>query len=99
MGMTSRNTLGSDTFGTTQIRTDEYIIMAEVMVENGQTIEAAAIQISAIDDMLSLQRMQSIIQQNRYTATGKIRKNSSLSDLIDNVVGRLVGELKEIETN
>jgi hypothetical protein len=96
--MENRNILGSDIFGTTQIRTDEYILLAQIKVDNGTSVAAAAAEISAIDDMLSMQRIGCIIQKHRFTATGKIRKNASLSDLIDNRVGMLVEELKEINT-
>lgn len=94
--MENRNKLGSDIFGTTQIRTDEYILLAQIKVENGTSVAAAAAEISAVDDMLRMQRIGCIIQKHRFTATGKIRKNASLLDLIDNRVGMLVGELKEI---
>lgn len=87
---------GSETFGTGIIRTDEYVMMAQVMVENGQTVPEAAIQISAIDDMLRIHRMQLIISSNRFTATGRLRKNATLLDMIDKRVDKMCEELEEL---
>lgn len=40
---------GSEIFGTTVVRTDEYILLASVMVENGSSIPRADLDIMATD--------------------------------------------------
>jgi hypothetical protein len=89
--------LGSEVFGTTQIKTDEYIMLAKVMVENGSPLEQADAEIHAIDDMLSMQKISSIINSRRFTSSGRIRKDSRLSDMISNRLDKLLIELKEME--
>lgn len=87
---------GSETFGTSVIRTDEYVMMAGVMIENGSTTARAMAEIQALDDMLSMQRMQAIIIGQQYTKTGRLRKNSTLGDMINGRLDLLIDELKQI---
>jgi hypothetical protein len=91
-----RKLLGSATFGTTQVKTDEYVMLAKTIVENGSSLEQADIEIRAIDDMLSMQQINPIIQANRFTPTGRIRKNNNLSDMISLRIDKLMDELKEV---
>jgi len=86
--------LGSITFKTTVIRTDEYLIMAKVMKDDGLTNKEAFLHISALDDMLSLLRIQTIIVGMSRTATGRLRKNSSFSSLIEHRIELLIDDLK-----
>lgn len=86
---------GSEIFGTTVINTEDYILMARVMKEGGSDVETISKDIELIDDLLSVQRMQSIIQFNRFTATGRIRKNSSLSDMINTRLDNFISDLKQ----
>lgn len=88
---------GSPTFGTTNVKTDEYIILAKTMVANGTPIEQAALDIAAIDDMLSLLKVSQIIRVNRFTKSGKIRKDASLMDLIDKRVDQLLEDSKQLQ--
>ena len=89
-------TPGSLTFDTSVVRTDEYILLAETIVENGATVEEAAITISAIDDMLAIQRMECIANAVRFTPTGRLRKNVSMLDMISGRLDQLLVELGEI---
>lgn len=86
--------LGSVTFKTTVIRADEYVLMANVMKENGDNNVEIFLQIQAIDDMLQLLRIQSLILNFSRTRGGKIRKNSTLSSLIEHRLDKLVNDLK-----
>lgn len=88
---------GSDIFGTTVVRTDEYILLASVMVQNGSSVPRADSDIMAIDDMLSIQRIQSIVRSKRYTATGRLRKDSSLLDIYSKRIDLLLEQQKELE--
>lgn len=90
----SKRHAGSVTFGTNIVKTDEYILLAETMVENGSSIQQAALEIEAIDDMLRIHRMELIINYNRFTKTGRMRKNVSLLDLLDGRVNNLIDDLK-----
>lgn len=90
-------TSGSEIFGTEIVRTDEYILLAQVMVGNGSTVKEAALEISAIDDMLSILRSASLINARRLTPTGRIRKNSSLLDILDGRIGKLCEEITALK--
>jgi len=92
-----RNLLGSEMFGTTQIKTDEYILLAQTIVANGGTVKQAAIEINSIDEMLSIQRIAIIVQTHRFTATGRVRKNASLADMLSSRIDQQLKELKELE--
>ena len=85
---------GSLNFGTSVVNTEEYIMMANVMIGNGSTPAVAAMEIEAIDDMLSMQRIACIANSQRYTATGQLRKNSSLVDMCDKRIDQLLMDLK-----
>lgn len=84
----------SNLFNTQNISTDEYILLAKVWKENGTKIEDIPLELDAIDDMLSILKMQSIIKMQTYTKTGKKRKDADLSSLISARIGQLIEELK-----
>lgn len=94
--MASKGT-GSSLFGTSNVRTDEYVLIAKVCVDNGSTIEQAAIEIEAIDDMLGILKMQSLFNWQRFTPTGRRRKNSDLTYALDGRIDKLVQDLKNLE--
>lgn len=85
---------GSLTFGTVVMKTDEVVLMAEIMTKNGQTVEAAMLNIEAIDDMLGLQQSQLLIMCQGRTKAGKRRKNNSLSQCIEGRIDLLVDQIK-----
>ena len=86
--------LGSEIFGTTEIRTDEFLILAKCCRDNGETIEETALTIEAFDDLLSLRKVQSIIGASRTTAKGTFRKGSSFYDFMDRRIDKLTEDLK-----
>ncbi len=47
--------------------------------------------------MLSIQRIQSIVRSKRYTATGRLRKDSSLLDIYSKRIDLLLEQQKELE--
>lgn len=87
---------GSDIFDTDVIRTDEYVLMAQVKLESGITTQQAALEIDALDDMLSMQRMRPIITKMQYTSTGKLRKDAMFSRLLSNRLDLLMTQIKEL---
>ena len=91
-----KNPLGSETFGTTNVRTDEFVLFAQVIVANGGTVEQADLEIKAIDDMLSLQKIENIINNQKFTKTGKLRKNQSMLDFMDGRLNLLINDLKQL---
>jgi len=91
------NKLGSKLFGTTNVKTEEYLLLAEIMTENGQSLIDADITIKFIDDVLALKKIELIINGQKYTPRGRLRKNSSLLDIIDGRLNQLVSDLKLTE--
>jgi len=88
---------GSETFGTTNIKTDEYVLMAQVMKENGSTVQEIALDIECMDELLSIQKAQLIIAGQMRTKTGKLRKNSSMLDIMDGRLDQLVNEHRQLK--
>jgi hypothetical protein len=86
--------LGSLIFNTTEIRSDEYVLMAKAMKENNVPISEIPLHIEAIDDMLCIQKVSSIINSRRFTKTGRLRKDISLSSFIENRIEKLMNDLK-----
>lgn len=84
----------SNLFNTQNISTDKYILLAKVWKENGTKTEDIPLELDAIDDMLSILKMRSIIKMQTYTKTGKKRKDADLSSLISARIGQLIEELK-----
>lgn len=77
---------GSQKYGTSIVKTDEYLLLAETMVENGSSIAGAVEDISFIDDCMSMQRMVNTIGKTKsvcYTKAGNRRKNLHLRDFIN----------------
>lgn len=79
--------IGSEIFDTHEMKTDEVVLFASVAKNNGLTNNEILEDISLIDDLLSMQKMTAIINSKRYTASGRIRKNTSFQELISNRIG------------
>jgi len=75
--------LGSITFNTSNMRTDEVVMFAQVMKDNNHKTEEILPTISFIDDLLSIQRMQIIGVDHSRTAKGRLRKKSTYMDMIE----------------
>jgi hypothetical protein len=91
----SRKLPGSELLGTKVINVEEFVLMAKVMKADDHTPAETNLMIHAIDDMLSLQRMRSIMRAQRFTASGRLRKDSHMSDFISSRVDQLITDLKE----
>lgn len=93
-----RNPLGSLTFGTRIVRTEEYILLAEAAKDNGVDSPLHIhLGIEAIDDMLQIMRMDSINNAYRFTKTGRLRKNHAIVDMIEQRIEILINDLKTIK--
>jgi hypothetical protein len=87
---------GSLLFGTSVIKADEYVLLASVMKENGNSIQESVLQIEAFDNILSMQKIHSIITAQRFTKTGRIRKNSSFQYFIEKRIEKLIEDLDSL---
>ena len=90
--------LGSMSFGTENIRTDEAVIFLKGIIHaHPETSpEEAMATLEFVDDCLSLFRVRSISNSFRRTASGAIRKNSAFSDLISNRLDHYIKEVRAI---
>lgn len=90
--------LGSQTFGTDNIRTDEAVILIQSIRKSRPDVapEEALATVEFVDDCLSLFRVRSISNSFRRTSSGAIRKNSAFSDLISNRLDHYIQEVREI---
>jgi hypothetical protein len=88
----SEYSVGSEVFGTNVIKTDEFVLMAKVMRENGSTDQELMDDMELIDDLLSIQRMRCIGKIVRYTAGGRIRRDTTMSGMIDKRLNRYLEE-------
>lgn len=92
--------LGSVLFDTEVVRTDEYLLMAKVMTDAGDSLEVAAAQISFIDDCMAMRRSVEVvgrIKGVRFTEKGTLRKGFRFTDFVNNRLDQLMDELKSIE--
>lgn len=86
-------------FGMSVMTNQEYVIMAKVMRENNPDIplEQVALEIEALDDMLAIQKMQSVIGNMCRTKTGRVRKDSDYLSFLDRRLDVLVDDIKNLE--
>ncbi|MCA6367565.1 MAG: hypothetical protein IM618_11020 [Cytophagales bacterium] len=91
----SHSILGSEKYGTSVIKQDEYLLLAETIVDNGSDLKTCVADIEFIDDCLSMSRMIRTIGKAKsvmYTKNGNVRKNRSISDFISNRLDSMVIE-------
>ena len=66
-------------------------------MKNDLPVELIDNNIQYLDKMLHIMKMESIIGTMRRTKTGKLRKNSSLIDILDNTIGQMLDDEKAIK--
>jgi hypothetical protein len=93
--MKGHKPLGSEAFNTANVRTDEYILLAECMVENGSTPMTAALKINYIDDMLSALKIKCLAGAMKYTSAGHLRKNIGFRSILNRNLDILVKDIQE----
>lgn len=80
--------IGSQTFGTSVMKTDEVFLFVKAATENGTDLETAYEDMKMIDDILHLKRLHlALYGQIKKTASGRLRKGSQLYDAISDVIG------------
>lgn len=97
--MITKRLVGSDVFGTTIVKTNEYMLLAKVGVENGSNLEEAVADIELIDDCLAMRRMFAVYGYSKsamYTETGRLRKNSTYMDFISKRIDKAIENKKEL---
>lgn len=91
-----RNTeIGSAKYGTAVVKTDEYLLLAETMIENGATVSQARQDIEFLDDCISMSRMVNVIGRAKsitVTKAGNLRKGRKLSDFISSRLDQMVSD-------
>ncbi len=87
---------GSLVFGTSEIKTEDYIMFAKIMARAGESTPVISLQLEAIDDLLKIQKMESIIIAAQRTKKGMLRKGSSIYDLMNKRINLLIEDLQTI---
>jgi len=91
---------GSETFGTQEIKTDEYLLLAKCMVTPQRPFVAlAAAKISFIDDCLAAKRLTDMMVNGKSvnkTKAGHARKRFTWRDMIDRRLDALVDEIETL---
>jgi hypothetical protein len=73
--------LGSDVFGTSNIKTEECLLFAKAAKELGSSNDLILADMHLIDDLLSIMSLRSTIRVMTFTPTGRLRKDATLSQL------------------
>lgn len=87
--------IGSETFGTSVMKTDEAFLFVKAATENGVDLETAYDDMKMIDDILHLTRLHLVVHgQIKKTKSGHMRKGTTLYDGISDVIGSRCRGLK-----
>jgi hypothetical protein len=80
--------VGSVTFGTAVMKTDEAFLFVKAATEAGSDLETAYDDMKMIDDILHLQRLHLVVHGViKRTKAGHLRKGTSLYEAISDVIG------------
>lgn len=80
--------IGSETFGTSVMKTDEAFLFVKAARDNGADLEMAYEDMKMIDDILHLKRLHFVVHGHiKTTKAGHLRKGTSLYDAISDVIG------------
>lgn len=80
--------IGSETFATSVMKTDEAFLFVKAATESGADLETAYDDMKMIDDILHLKRLHLVVHgQIKTTKAGHLRKGTSLYDAISDVIG------------
>jgi hypothetical protein len=80
--------LGSGTFGTSVMKTEEAFLFVKAATEGGADLETAYDDMKMVDDILHLKRIHFVIHGHiKTTKAGHLRKGTSLYDAINDVIG------------
>jgi hypothetical protein len=80
--------IGSETFETSVMKTDEIFLFVKAATEAGADLETAYEDMKMIDDILHLKRLHLVVYGViKTTKAGYLRKGTSLYDAINNIIG------------
>ena len=81
------NLLGSEIFGTSDMKAEECIIFVKSAISIGVDINTANDDMHMIDNMLHIKRLHFAVQRTvKYTAKGNLRKNHTLSNAYMDII-------------
>jgi hypothetical protein len=79
--------VGSETFQTSVMKTDEAFLFVKAATESGVDLETAYDDMHMIDDILHIKRLHMAVHgQIKRTRAGNLRKGSGLYDAISDVI-------------
>lgn len=80
--------IGSETFETSVMKTDEVILFIKGATNLGVDLETAYNDMKMIDDILHLKRLHLVVHGSiKTTRAGHLRKGTSLYDAISDLIG------------
>lgn len=80
--------IGSETFGTSIMKTDEVVLFVKAARENGADLATAVEDMHMIDDILHLKRLHLAVHGViKKTKAGYLRKGTGLYDAINDIIG------------
>jgi hypothetical protein len=80
--------IGSETFGTSVMKTDEAFLFVKAATENGVDLETAYDDMKMIDDILHMKRLHMVVHgEIKKTKAGYLRKGTFLYDAINSIIG------------
>lgn len=87
--------LGCEKYGTTVIKKDEYLLLADTIVEKGTELKTCVADIEFIDDCLAMSRMIRTVGKTKsvmYTKNGNLRKNRAFSDFLNSRLDAMISK-------
>lgn len=94
--MTQRNEKGSEIFGTNEMGVKDCFLFAKTMTANGNSLPATVEMIQTIDHLLILTKESVLLDNRKFTKTGRLRKDKDLMSLIDSELGILSDKLNQL---
>ncbi len=80
--------IGSETFGTSVMKTEEAFLFVKAATEAGADLETAYYDMKMIDNILHLKRLHLVVHGFiKTTKAGYLRKGTSLYDAINDIIG------------
>lgn len=85
--------IGSEKYGTMEMKTDEVVLFVESCVENGSPMKEAVADMRMLDALLYSKRLHTVVHGHiKTTSRGHYRKGSTLYDTMVGIIdGRAKG--------
>lgn len=79
--------IGSETFETSVMKTDEVVLFIKAATENGSDLDTAYEDMRMIDDILHIKHLHLVVHGSiKTTKAGHMRKGTSLYDAINDII-------------